>query len=153
MKGFIKCFIFFFLFAIIYICKIDAENVNWLSTSNSWNRNKENVIFVHGYAGGDLSPPLLLMRDAFIQNGRYNFFMIDYGAVSRAPCYVQLIQNAKYVSNCLAINLKNFINNGMRKKSITCIGHSMGAHVCGLLRRYLGFRPSKIIGKILITKC
>lgn len=36
---------------------------------------------MHGYAAGDNSKPTLLMRDAFIQNGQYNFFMVDYGPV------------------------------------------------------------------------
>lgn len=104
---------------------------------------------MHGYAGGDSAPPLLLMRDAFVENkNEYNFFLIDYGPVSRAPCYVSLVQNIKYVSNCLSSYFKRFVQSGMSKKRITCIGHSMGAHVCGLMRRYMGFRFNKIIGKI-----
>lgn len=115
-------------------------------SSKLWDDNKENIIFVHGYAGGDDSPPTRIVRDAFIQSGQFNFFMIDYGPVSRAPCYVSLVQNIKYVSYCVASYLRDFLNSGMKKKSITCIGHSMGAHGCGLLRRYLGFRINKIIG-------
>lgn len=72
--------------------------------------------------------------------------MIDYGAVSRAPCYIQLVQNIKYVSYCLASYLKDFVENGMQKNVITCIGHSMGAHICGMLRRYSKIRIKKIIG-------
>lgn len=66
--------------------------------------------------------------------------------VSRAPCYISLVQNIQYVSNCVASYLKDFFDSGMQRKSITCIGHSMGAHGCGLLKRYLGFRINKIIG-------
>lgn len=127
--------------------QIDPANSKWLENSTHWSKAKENIVLVHGYAGGDNSPPTLLLRDAFVQNGHYNLFMIDYGAVSRAPCYVSLVQNIKYVSNCLASYLRAFLNSGMQKKTITCIGHSMGAHVCGMLRRYLGFRIRKIIGE------
>ncbi|XP_055308493.1 phospholipase A1 member A-like isoform X2 [Sitodiplosis mosellana] len=125
---------------------IDPMSPDWLLDTPHWNADKENVIFIHGYAAGDGSPPTLIMQEAFIQSGEYNFFMIDYGPVSRAPCYVSLVQNIKYVSNCVASYLKNFMNSGMQKQSITCIGHSIGAHGCGLLRRYLGFRLKKIIG-------
>lgn len=89
----------------------------------------------------------LFLRDAFSESGATNFFWIDYGPVSRAPCYIQLVQNIKYVSYCLATYLKNFIKNGMPINQFTCIGHSMGAHVCGLLRRYLRRRIKKIIGE------
>lgn len=123
------------------------NTVDWLRTSNIWNPQKENIIFVHGYAGGDFAPPTLVMRDAFIRSDQYNFFMLEYGAVSRAPCYIQLVQNVKYVSRCIALNLRSLIKSGMQAKSLTCIGHSMGAHICGLIRRYLGFRLPKIIGK------
>lgn len=89
----------------------------------------------------------LFLRDAFIESGTTNFFWIDYGPVSRAPCYIQLVQNIKYVSYCLAQYLKDFQNNGMSMNNITCIGHSMGSHICGLLRRYLRLRIKKIIGE------
>lgn len=125
-------------------------NTEWLLSSPHWDANKENIIFIHGYAGGDNAPPTLVMRDAFIESGLYNFFMIDYGPVSKAPCYVSLVQNIKYVSNCVASYLKNFMNSGMQKQSVTCLGHSIGAHCCGLLRRYLGFRIKKIIGKYFL---
>lgn len=106
------------------------------------------MFFVHGYAAGDYVPPTLLMRDAFNRNGEYNFFMLEYGAVSRAPCYVALVQNIKYVARCLATYLNNFVRTGMPTVGMTCMGHSMGAHVCGLLQRYLSFRLPKIIGKL-----
>lgn len=125
-------------------------NTEWLQSSPHWDTNKENIIFIHGYAGGDNAPPTLVLRDAFIESKLYNFFMIDYGPVSRAPCYVSLVQNIKYVSNCVASYLKNFMNSGMQKQSVTCMGHSMGAIGCGLLRRYLGFRIKKIIGKYFL---
>lgn len=96
---------------------------------------------------GNYSQVTLFMRDALIESGAKNVFMIDYGTVSAAPCYIQLAQNYKYVSYCLATYLKHFLNNGMNKNSITCIGHSMGAQICGLLRRYLRVRIKKIIGK------
>lgn len=89
----------------------------------------------------------LFLRDAFAESDTTNFLWIDYGTVGRAPCYIQLVQNIQYVSMCLAQYLKDFLNSGMSINSITCIGHSMGAHICGLVRRYLRFRIKKIIGE------
>lgn len=56
-------------------------NPKWLQNSTHWSDTKENILFMHGYAAGDNSKPTLIMRDAFIQNGQYNFFMVDYGPV------------------------------------------------------------------------
>lgn len=85
----VPCF-FFQLIAEFFIYnakkkQIDVTNPNWLQTSSNWNKDKQNVIFVHGYAGGDNAPPGQMMRDAFIQSGQFNYFMLDYGPVSRAP--------------------------------------------------------------------
>lgn len=81
-----------------------------------------------------------------MRNGNYNLFQLDYGPVSRPPCYVSLVQNIDYVSRCLADTMNAFQASGMTSESITCVGHSMGAHVCGLLEKKLNFRLPKIIG-------
>lgn len=118
-------------------------NSEWLLTTPHWDADKENVIFIHGYAAGDGSTPTLMMRDAFIQSGLYNFFMIDYGPVSRAPCYVSLVQNIKYVSNCVASYLKNFMDSGMQKQSITCTPHILISVQCFFFRTHsLADQPS-----------
>lgn len=101
---------------------------------------------MHGYAGGDYAPPRYVMQDALVHSGRYNAFMLDYGPVSRAPCFVQAVQNINYVSNCIASYINRFEQTGMPAKSIICIGHSIGAHICGRLKKKLRFRLKKIIG-------
>lgn len=105
------------------------------------------ILNLLSFQAGDSSPMTLFIRDAFRESGTTNFFWIDYGPVSRAPCYIQLVQNIKYVSYCLSLYLKDFLQNGMPVNNITCIGHSMGAHICGLLKRYLRLRIKKIIGE------
>lgn len=112
-----------------------------------WNLRPQLLQNLLSIQAGDSSPMTLFMRDAFAESGTSNFFWVDYGPVSRAPCYIQLVQNIKYVSYCLSLYLKRFLINGMPVDNITCIGHSMGAHICGLLRRYLRLRINKIIGE------
>lgn len=102
---------------------------------------------VHGYAGGDNAPPKLMLQDAFVQSGRYNAFVLDYGPVSRAPCFVHVVHNINYVSFCIASYISAFERTGMPGNSVICIGHSIGAHVCGRLKKNLRFRLQKIIGE------
>lgn len=129
------------------IFQVDTSFPYFLQRSKIWDPSKENIFAVHGYAGGDSAPPLHLVENAFITNGQYNLFSLDYGFVSRPPCYIQLVQNIKYVGACLASFLKSFLHSGMERESITCIGHSMGAHICGLIRRNLRMKIKKIIGE------
>lgn len=101
---------------------------------------------LHGYAGGDNSPPNFVLQEAFEQSDRFNAFIVDYGPVSRAPCFVQVVHNINYVSYCIASVINAFERAGMPAKSILCLGHSIGAHVCGRMKNTLKFRLKKIIG-------
>lgn len=40
---------------------------------------------------------------------------------------------------------------GQFNKQITCVGHSLGAHICGMVTNHLSKKQYKIIGKIKCT--
>ncbi|KAL0266522.1 UNVERIFIED_CONTAM: hypothetical protein PYX00_009034 [Menopon gallinae] len=110
-----------------------------------WDPMKQNVILIHGYAGGNDIIPGVILRDAYLQNGSYNVFVVDWGQLARIPCYVAAVHNLRTVAQCTA-HLFNFIRNtGISSKAITCVGHSLGAHICGLISNYLLFRIHRII--------
>lgn len=53
---------------------------------SAWNDTKENVILVHGYAGGDDVLPMVVLRDAYLQHGDFNVFVVDWSVISQPPC-------------------------------------------------------------------
>lgn len=61
------------------------EEADWLQIS-AWNRSKENIILVHGYAGGDDVLPMVVLRDAYLMQGDYNVFVVDWSPLSLPPC-------------------------------------------------------------------
>jgi hypothetical protein len=65
--------------------QFDHEEDNWLRMS-SWNKSKENMILVHGYAGGDDVLPMSILRDAYLTHGGYNVFVVDWSKLSPPPC-------------------------------------------------------------------
>lgn len=44
---------------------VDIFRSDWLRTS-SWNSSKSNVVLIHGYAGGDDTLPIVVLRDGKI---------------------------------------------------------------------------------------
>lgn len=42
--------------------QLDITQRDWLRNSG-WNRDKENIILVHGYAGGEDALPMAVLRD------------------------------------------------------------------------------------------
>lgn len=72
--------------------------------------------------------------------------MVDWGALCPAPCYMAAVHNLKPVARCLAQYFSYLRRSGMSVPKTTCVGHSLGAHLCGMLANYLDFRIERIIG-------
>lgn len=106
---------------------------------------KQSVILIHGYAGGDGIFPGVMLRNAYVNNGSYNVFVVDWGPLAKTPCYPAAVHNIRTVAQCTA-QLYNFIrDSGQPSSKITCVGHSLGAHTCGLISNYLLFRMHRIV--------
>ncbi|KAK0160642.1 hypothetical protein PV328_008029 [Microctonus aethiopoides] len=124
--------------------KLDDGQSDWLQLH--YDPTKENVMLIHGYAGGDDTLPMAVLRDAYLKNGSYNVFFVDWGKLSGAPCYPAAVANLRPVARCLAQSLTNLRLQGMSIAKTTCVGHSLGAHLCGIISNYLLFRMHRIIG-------
>lgn len=83
---------------------------------------------------------------AYAVHGGYNLFLVDYSKLSLPPCIVSNVNNVRYISRCVSDYLNQLRNDGVSFE--TCIGHSLGAIICGLMKNYLQFELNKIIGKI-----
>ncbi|EZA56883.1 Phospholipase A1 member A [Ooceraea biroi] len=121
-----------------------SQQSDWLR--QDYEPTKDSVILIHGYAGGDDILPVAILRDAYLRNGSYNVFLVDWGALSARPCYPAAVANVRPVARCLAGVFTTLRNLGLPITRTTCIGHSLGAHVCGTMANYLLFRMHKIIG-------
>ncbi|XP_075225235.1 phospholipase A1-like isoform X2 [Lycorma delicatula] len=117
----------------------------WLHASG-YDPTLDSVVLVHGYAGVTDSLPIGVLRDAYIRNGSYNVFVVDWGGLARIPCYGAAVHNMKPVARCLSQMLTFLRDSGVPVHRTTCVGHSLGAHICGITSNYLLFRMHKIIG-------
>lgn len=97
-------------------------------------------------SGGDDTLPISVLRDAYIRNGSYNVFLVDWGALCASPCYPAAVSNLRPVARCLAASLTTLRNLGLPISRTTCVGHSLGAHICGIMANFLLFRMHRIIG-------
>lgn len=78
---------------------------------------------------------------------RYNVFMVDWGALCKPPCYVAAVHNVRPVAKCLAEALSSLRDAGLPvDTNLDCVGHSLGAHICGVMSNFLLFRLHRIIG-------
>ncbi|XP_023024635.1 phospholipase A1 VesT1.02 [Leptinotarsa decemlineata] len=123
---------------------VDYTQTDWLRQS-IWDSTKEDVMLIHGYAGGDDELPMIVLRDAYNKNGSYNIWVVDWGRLSPPPCYRAAVNNMKAVAKCTGDLLTSLRTAGLPTEKVTCVGHSLGSHICGLISRYVIFRIHRII--------
>lgn len=83
---------------------------------------------------------------AYATHGGYNLLLVDYTKLGYPPCYVSNVNNVPFISQCVGRYLNQLQNSGLSVEKLTCVGHSLGGIICGLLKDYLQFQLHKIIG-------
>jgi hypothetical protein len=83
---------------------------------------------------------------AYISVGSYNVWVVDWGRLAQPPCYRAAVHNLKAVGRCTGDLLMGLRAAGLMADKMTCVGHSLGAHICGLISQYVLFRVHRIIG-------
>ncbi|CAG9864877.1 unnamed protein product [Phyllotreta striolata] len=124
--------------------KVDYTKTDWLRQS-IWDPLKEDVMLIHGYAGGDDELPMVVLRDAYLKNGSYNIWVVDWGKLNPPPCYRAGVNNMRIVGKCTGDLLTALRTAGLQTEKLTCVGHSLGSHVCGLIARFVTFRLHRIV--------
>ncbi|CRL04728.1 CLUMA_CG017788, isoform A [Clunio marinus] len=105
----------------------------------------ETAIIIHGFNGTQTSEHIMYLKDAYLSR-RYNVIAVDWERLTTYPCYLSSLSNTKLVSQCTA-QLYSFLTYmGSKIEDITCVGHSLGAHICGMMSNHLTSKQHRIIG-------
>nr|CAD7415680.1 unnamed protein product [Timema poppensis] len=83
---------------------------------------------------------------AYLSRGDYNVFTVDWEPLTIFPCYLSALSNTKLVAQCSAQLYSYITGNGALAKRTHCVGHSLGAHICGMMSNHLSVKQHKIIG-------
>ncbi|CAH1104380.1 unnamed protein product [Psylliodes chrysocephalus] len=124
---------------------IDIRNRYSLKYSN-FNPEKKNVIIIHGFNGTESRSPITILRNAYLSTKKYNIFTVDWSPITHFPCYVSALSNTRIVGQCSAKLYSFIMNNGGVATETTCIGHSLGAHICGMISNHLDKKQHKVVG-------
>ncbi|XP_057660826.1 phospholipase A1-like [Diorhabda carinulata] len=124
---------------------IDIRNPYALNYSG-YDYRKKNAIIIHGFNGTESRTPITILRNAYISRKDYNVFTIDWSTITPFPCYISALSNTRLVGQCGAKFYAYIMENGGDARKTTCIGHSLGAHICGMMSNHLDKRQHKIVG-------
>ena len=82
-----------------------------------------------------------------LQHGDYNVIIVGWGDGSQTIDYPWAVANTRVVGSYTGVISQNLITNGgITANNIYCVGHSLGAHTCGHLGKWL--RIGRITGNI-----
>lgn len=90
---------------------------------------------------------LFILHAAYLLRGDFNVFMVDWSPLTIYPCYLSSLRNTRLVSQCTAQLYARLTYSGASAYRIHCVGHSLGAHICGMISNHLTERQHKIIGE------
>lgn len=79
--------------------------------------------------------------------GDFNVFVVNWSPLTVYPCYVSSLRNTRLVSQCTAQLYGLLTYSGASAFHIHCVGHSLGAHICGMMSNHLTKKQHKIIGE------
>lgn len=78
----------------------------------------------------------LLIVNAYLRHGDYNILVLDWSDYSVGTYNNVMIRMSK-ISRIYARTVSKLFDKGLNIKSFHCIGHSFGAHSCGIMGREL----------------
>nr|CAI5842140.1 unnamed protein product [Callosobruchus analis] len=125
--------------------RIDVRNHYALKYAG-YEPEKKNVIIIHGFNGTESRTPITLLRNTYLERGDYNIFTVDWERLTRFPCYLSALSNTRLVGMCTAHLYAYIMNHGGDAELTTCLGHSLGAHICGMASKHLSIKQHRIIG-------
>lgn len=96
-----------------------------------FNPNHQTRFHVHGWLDGGANVPANPYRDAYLAQGDFNFFAVDWTVGGQTANYILARQRVGECGRGLAEFL-DFLNvNGNPFSAFTVLGHSLGAHCAG----------------------
>ncbi|XP_018797872.1 PREDICTED: lipase member H-A isoform X2 [Bactrocera latifrons] len=98
-----------------------------------FNPHRETAFIVHGFNGTAVDVHLQFLKD-------------DWRPLTRYPCYLHALINTRLTAQCTAQVYSFLTHHGAAREKITCIGHSLGAHICGMISNHLTIKQHRIIG-------
>lgn len=87
------------------------------------------------------------MNLAYIKNGSFNLITADYPTLVKDRCDFAAQQNAEPIAKCTAHVFDYFKARGVDTSKFSCVGFSLGAHICGLTANFVPAKMQQIVGE------
>ncbi|XP_031627080.1 lipase member H-A-like [Contarinia nasturtii] len=105
---------------------IGVQNCRW-----NWHPNRPTRLFIHGYFSDQ--DTLQKYAHAFLERDDFNFIAINWLRGAKTINYVKARHRIREVGQAVARFIDYLVTLGLNLDELTCVGHSLGAHTCGIV--------------------
>lgn len=98
--------------------------------------NKPTVLYVFGWTRAPSAETTLLLTNAYLKRADHNILLLDWGDYT-IGIYNAVMARMCRISRIYGRVLVKLFDKGLNAKSFHCVGHSFGAHSCGIMGREL----------------
>ena len=88
----------------------------------NFNQNKPTTFYFYGSMEFTLIPTVVVIRDAYLANGRHNFIIVG----NKIPV-LHILRNTPIISDKISDNVLEFVGAGYDIKNITFLSYSLGS--------------------------
>lgn len=114
----------------------DSRTVNGVKNCRwNWNPNRPTRLFIHGYFSDEET--LKKYAKAFIERDDFNFIAINWLPGARTIDYVKARYRILEVGKAVARFIEYLVTLGLNTDELICVGHSLGAHTCGIMGKHM----------------
>ena len=115
-----------------------AENITQILSHKHFDHSKPTVMYIFGWTRW-LDPTdssSILIINAYLERGDYNVLVFDWSDYNLG-LYRPVMAKMCQISRIYGRVLMKLFDKGLRTESFHCVGHSFGAHSCGIIGREL----------------
>lgn len=116
--------------------KFDFRDATQLLTHKNFNATLPTVLYISGWTQSPDAVTTRLLVNAYLKRGDYNVLLLDWSDYS-VGIYGAVMIRISRISRIFGRVLPKLFDKGLNAKSFHCVGHSFGAHSCGIMGREL----------------
>lgn len=110
------------------------SNFTQLLTNKKFDPNRITAMFVFGWSQSPVGDTSRQLIDAYIERGDQNFLVLDWSDYS-VGLYMPVLIKISQISRMMGRVLMRMCKKGLKAENFHCVGHSFGAHSCGIMGR------------------
>ena|SRR5690349_9151318 len=112
------------------------RDLTQLLSNVHFNAKLPTVLYISGWTQSPDASTTRALVKAYLKRGDYNILLLDWSDYS-VGIYAAVMIRISKISRLFGRELPKLFDQGLNAKFFHCIGHSFGAHSCGIIGREL----------------